>query len=293
MTTNRPPEGVPDFTDLVDQYRDADQAKVKKTINDAMDRYRTSLTAAGTPTTPEAAPTRPRQTSSAGQEIANAGEAYANELARINREAQAEQVQHQSRMQGVEYTNRDNWGALAKVGATGTAIAGLDVALGSALLPAAGTVATASAAGLGAIGGAGAGALYGLGRLEGHLWNKRRAGFLKNAFVRGPLSAVTIPAWLLTKTGKTLWNSGSTAVQNNIEALPKMYKGESIIPKVLTAPAWWPVRSTWRIAKGVKQGWGGGDMTQSKGMGKIGNGIGKVAHSPIDAVKYLLSPANS
>ena len=27
--------------------------------------------------------------------------------------------------------------------------------------------------------------------------------------------------------------------------------------------------------------------------GKIGNGIGKVAHSPIDAVKYLLSPANS
>lgn len=149
---------------------------------------------------------------------------------------------------------------------------------------------------------AGAG-VYGLGRLEGRLWNRTATTNVLPNLLRGAVSPVTIPAWLLWKPTQYLYRSGKSAVASNVNAVKRMFTGKSLPVKTVTAPVWWPVRTAYRFGRGIVRGAYNGltksppsDLDKKQGIeGKLGRAIpyaaGRVLRSPVDLAKWLLSPS--
>lgn len=144
--------------------------------------------------------------------------------------------------------------------------------------------------------------VYGLGRLEGWLWNRSTTtGIFKN-LLRGAMAPATIPAWLLWKPTSALYRGGKQAVASNVAAVKRIFTGRSLPVKAVTAPVWWPMRTAYRFGRGMVRGAYNGvtksepsDLDKKQGIeGKLGRAVpyaaGRVLRSPVDIAKWLLSP---
>ncbi|MDD4287876.1 MAG: hypothetical protein PHN33_06035 [Candidatus Peribacteraceae bacterium] len=145
--------------------------------------------------------------------------------------------------------------------------------------------------------------VYGLGRLEGWLWNRSMTtGIFKN-LLRGAMAPATIPAWLLWKPTSALYRGGKRAVARNVDAVKRMFTGKSLPVKAVTAPVWWPMRTAYRFGRGMVRGAINGitksppsDLDNKQGIeAKLGRALpyaaGRILRSPVDAAKWLLSPS--
>jgi|GEM_PF-1930843 hypothetical protein len=139
-----------------------------------------------------------------------------------------------------------------------------------------------SAGSLGLATGASAAGLYGLGRFEGKVWKRDKTGILGN-IGRAMISPATIPAALLYKPTKAIFNSTKRTTGLNWDATKRIFKGESPAVKAVTSPIWWPTRTAYRLGRGVVKGVYNGITNTSPSELDIAQGISaKITRWPLE-----------
>ena len=157
---------------------------------------------------------------------------------------------------------------------------------------------------LGAVSAAGVASLYGFGRLHSHLWDWKKTGIWGN-LARGALLPAGLPLWALHRLGikfpKYLYGKTKAFAQRQVEGVKRIFTGSSPTVKFLTSPVWWPIRSSYNLARGVVKGAYNGITNSAPSetdrkqwfFGKIGRGVGlpvgKAIASPYRLGKWLLS----
>lgn len=168
-------------------------------------------------------------------------------------------------------------------------------------LPLSSLVSTAS---LALVTASSAAVLYGLGRLEGLIWGRRRLGIV-GTMGRGIQSIVTIPAAVAWFPPKYVLRKTKEFFGAQVAGAKRIVTGNSPAVKAVTSPIWWPIRTAYRAGRGLWRGLSNAvtgsqpsELDKKQGpIAKVARAvtvpIGKAIRAPYSFGKWLLSPIGS